>query len=80
MLTKEAISSIYDKLPSGAQKTIIKVFVDSEYTATATNIASETGVSQSYVSQVLANLSISLRRKWRHIIMRELTGYNISCI
>lgn len=61
--TREAINDIYDKMTNEKQRSILKMYVDSEYSASTTYIADKVGVSQSYVSQVLSEFKNKLKRK-----------------
>lgn len=59
----ETFDKQYDKLTNETHKTILAAWKASEFKAQTKEIATEIGVSQSYVSQVINNFKHSLRKK-----------------
>lgn len=53
----------YDKLANEKHKAILRLWRESEFSAQTTDIAKQTGVSQSYVSQVINNFKYNLKKK-----------------
>lgn len=58
-----AVNMSYKMLDNPKHKEIVIMWIKSEYTISTTDIAKETGVSQSYVSQVLNKFKYSLRKR-----------------
>ena len=63
MITRKTISSIYANTASDLQKSVLRLYIDSDYNMTATSIAKSVGVSQSYVSQILSEFRNKLKKK-----------------
>lgn len=63
----KAFNDSYDKLTNETHKKILAAWKASEFTAQTKDIASEVGVSQSYVSQIINNFKFSLRKKLEDI-------------
>jgi RNA polymerase sigma factor (sigma-70 family) len=62
-LTRQAIEDILNKTSNCKHKLIIQIFIANEYDITATAISKQIGVSQSYVSQALAEFKAKLKKK-----------------
>lgn len=60
---KKQVKLLYDKMPDSKQKDILKIYINSEYSAQSQEIADKVGVSQSYASQVLTIFKGKLRKK-----------------
>ena len=60
----EAFNKLYDRLTNDRHKVILKNWMESDFSATTTEIAKCVGVSQSYVSQVI--------NKYKYILKKEL--------
>lgn len=61
--TKQAIKEIIEGTTNARHLEIIAIFVDNDYKVSATDIAKKIGVSQSYVSQALAEFKGKLKRR-----------------
>lgn len=58
-----AVSDCYDELSNHGHKTIVLLWVNSQYLATHSEIAEQLGYSQSYVSQVINKFRCELKNK-----------------
>lgn len=63
----EVFNTKYDKLTNEKHKLILKAWKDSEFVAQTKEIAKQTGVSQSYVSQVINNFKYTLKKELEDI-------------
>lgn len=61
--TRKAFNELYDTITNDKHKTILKVWNESDFTATTVEISKQIGVSQSYVSQVISGFKFKLRKK-----------------
>lgn len=60
---RDVFNQVYDSLTNERQKIILKMWDESDFTMTATDISKQVGVSQSYVSQVINNFKFKMKKK-----------------
>lgn len=61
--TRETFNSLYDTLTNETHKTILRIWNESDFTATTVDISKTVNVSQSYVSQVINNFKFKMKKK-----------------
>lgn len=62
-VVQQVVQELYDNLANEKHKVILAKWRESGYVATTKSLASEVGVSQPYVSQVINNLKFKLRQR-----------------